>query len=112
MRNRQEATRELYAHRDPELAQQWVDELSADMRDPSYPPEVQQLGRTLRTWRTQIAAWHQAQVTNGPTESMNNLIKRIKRVAFGMTNFTNWRTRVLLYAGRPNWTRLATVTPA
>ncbi len=40
------------------------------MRDPSYPPEIQQLGRTLRTWRTQIAAWHAAQVTNGPTESM------------------------------------------
>ncbi len=107
-----EATRELYAHRDPKLALQWVDGLSADMRDPSYPPEVQQLGRTLRTWRTQIAAWHAAQVTNGPTESMNNLIKRIKRVAFGMTNFGNWRTRVLLYAGRPNWDLLATVTPA
>ncbi len=28
-------------------------------------------------------------MTNGPTESMNNLIKRIKRTAFGMTNFAN-----------------------
>ena len=33
----------------------------------------------------------------------NNLIKRIKRVAFGITNWTNYRTRTLLYAGRPNW---------
>jgi hypothetical protein len=26
-----------------------------------------------------------------------------------MTNFTNWRIRVLLYAGRPNWSRLSLV---
>jgi transposase len=52
-------------------------------------------------------------VTNGPTEAMNNLAKRIKRVAFGMTNFVNWRIRVLLYVGRPNWSRLnlIAVTP-
>jgi transposase len=40
------------------------------MRDRDCPPEIRQLGRTLRRWRTQIAAWHQAQVTNGPTETM------------------------------------------
>jgi transposase len=106
-----EAVRELYAHRDAEVALEWVDQLSADMRDDSSPPEVRQLGRTLRRWRTQIAAWHEAQVTNGPTETMNGLAKRIKRVAFGMTNFVHWRIRVLLYAGRPDWSKLATVTP-
>ena len=72
--------------------------------------EIRQLGRTLRRWREQIAAWHQAQVTNGPTET-NGLIKRIKRVAFGTTNFVHWRIRVLLYAGHPDWSKLATVTP-
>ncbi len=66
----------------------------------------------MRRWRRQIAAWHDAQVTNGPTESMNNLTKRIKRVAFGMTNFRNWRIRVLLYAGRPNWDLLPAITPS
>ncbi|WP_236684638.1 transposase [Ferrimicrobium acidiphilum] len=50
-------------------------------------------------------------VTNGPTESMNNLIKRIKRIAFGMTNFANFRIRALLSAGKPDWSLLATVTP-
>jgi len=29
-----------------------------------------------------------------------------------MTNFRNWRTRVLLYAGKPDWTLLTTATPA
>jgi transposase len=106
-----EAVRELYAHHDPDLALEWVDQLSADLRDRSCPPEIRQLGRTLRRWREQIAAWHQAQVTNGPTETINGLIKRIKRVAFGMTNFVHWRIRVLLYAGKPDWSKLATVTP-
>jgi transposase len=106
-----EAVRELYAHRDPTVALAWVDQLSRDMQDRDCPPEVRQLGRTLRRWREQIAAWHDAQVTNGPTEAMNNLAKRIKRVAFGMTNFRNWRIRVLLYAGAPDWSKLPTVTP-
>ena len=106
-----EAVRELYAHRDPALALEWVDQLSADMRYRDSPPEIRQLGRTMRRWRTQIAAWHQAHVSNGPTETMNALSKRIKRVAFGLRNFAHWRIRVLLYAGRPDWTKLPTVTP-
>ncbi|MGD9796817.1 MAG: transposase [Acidimicrobiia bacterium] len=50
-------------------------------------------------------------MSNGPTEAMNNLIKRIKRVGFGFRCFAHYRTRVLLYAGKPNWDLLATVTP-
>jgi hypothetical protein len=41
----------------------------------------------------------------------NNLIKRVKRVAFGFTSFRNYRIRSLLYAGRPNWDLLPTITP-
>jgi hypothetical protein len=90
------AVRSLYAHRDQELALEWVDQLSEDLRDRECPPEVRQLGCTMRRWRTQIAAWHQAQVTNGPTETMNGLAKGIKRVAFGMTDFVHWRIRAAL----------------
>jgi transposase len=68
----------------------------------SAPAEVRRLARTLRNWFDSIVAWHQARVSNGPTEGMNNLIKRVKRVAFGFTNFENYRIRVLLYAGKPN----------
>ncbi len=42
---------------------------------------------------------------------MNNLAKRVKRVAFGFRSFANFRIRALLYAGRPNWALLATITP-
>ena len=38
-------------------------------------------------------------------------MKRVKRAAFGFTNFANYRIRALLYAGRPNWALLDTLTP-
>lgn len=75
------------------------------------PTEVRRLGRTLGRWRDQITAWHRSHVSNGPTEAVNNLAKRIKRVAFGLTNFRHHRIRCLLYAGRPNWTLLPTIQP-
>jgi Transposase len=37
-------------------------------------------------------------VSNGPTEALNNLIKRIKPIGFGFRNFNNYRIRTLLYA--------------
>lgn len=106
-----EAVRELYSHRDPDLALHWVTQLGEDLQDQDYPSEARSLGRTLIRWRHEIAAWHGAQVTNGPTEAMNNLAKRIKRIAFGFTSFRNYRIRALLYAGRPNWSLLATIVP-
>jgi len=41
--------------------------------------------------------------SHGPTEALNNLVKRIKRIGFGFRNFEYYRIRALLYAGRPNW---------
>jgi len=106
-----EVVRSIYHHHDPGLAVEFVDRLGRDLQDESCPPEVRQLGRTILRWRAQIAAWHQAHVSNGPTEAANNLIKRVKRAAFGFTSFTNYRIRSLLYAGKPNWDLLATITP-
>jgi hypothetical protein len=34
-------------------------------------------------------------VSNGPTEAVNNLIKRVKRAAFGFTSFRNYRHPVI-----------------
>jgi transposase len=106
-----EVIRQIYTHTDAELATEFVDRLGHDLQDVSCPIEVRSLGRTLLRWRDQIAAWHRGHVTNGPTEAANNLIKRIKRIAFGFTNFRNYRIRALLYAGRPNWQLLATIRP-
>lgn len=101
-----EVVRSIYEINDPDLAVEFVTQLGIDLQDDSCPPEVQRLGRTITRWSPQISAWHRARFTNGPTEAVNNLVKRIKRVAFGITNWTNYRTRALLYAGRPNWALL------
>jgi transposase len=93
------------------VALEFVTRLGHDLQDRSRPIEVNSLGRTLIRWRHQIAAWHQAHHTNAATEAANNLIKRVKRVAFGFKEFRHFRVRVLLYAGRPNWKLLATITP-
>ena len=38
-------------------------------------------------------------LSNGPTEAMNLLIKKVKRVGHGFRNFTNYRLRLLLHCG-------------
>jgi transposase len=106
-----EVVRSIYDHTDPDLAVEFVTRLGTDLQDESCPPEVRQLGRTITKWRSEISAWHRAHVSNGPTEAANNLIKVVKRIAFGFTSWRNYRIRSLLYAGRPNWNLLATVVP-
>ena len=103
--------RQIYDHTDAQLAAEWVDEIGRDFTDENMPFEVRRLGRTIRRWRTQIVAWHQAHVSNGPTEAVNNLVKRVKRTAFGFRRFEHYRIRALLYAGQPNWDLLPTITP-
>jgi transposase len=106
-----EAVRSIYDITDPEPADEFVDQLGDDLQDQSCPPDVRSMGRTIVRWRQHIVAWHHALVSNGPTEAVNNLIKRIKRIGFGFRRFTHYRIRVLLYAGKPNWDLLATITP-
>jgi hypothetical protein len=50
-------------------------------------------------------------VTTGPTEAVNNLAKRIQRVAFGIVNFRHHRVRCLLFASKPDGTLLPTIQP-
>lgn len=106
-----ETIRGIYDIDDHDLACEFVDQLADDLKDTSMPEEVRSLGRTITRWRDQIVAWHQSRVSNGPTEAVNNLIKRIKRIGFGFRRFAHYRIRVLLYAGKPNWNLLATITP-
>jgi len=60
---------------------------------------------------TQITNWHRSGLSNGPTEAINNLVKRVKRIGFGFRRFRNYRIWALLYAGKPNWALLDTLTP-
>ena len=51
-----ESLRELYAYRDPDLARDHLDALISDFTDNQRPPEVQLLGRTLKSWHDEILA--------------------------------------------------------
>ena len=85
--------RGVYDIPDPELGAATVAEIALEFQDLSLPVEINRLGRTLWTW-------HTARVSNGPTEAINNLIKRVKRVGFGFTNFDNTHNGRALLAGR------------
>ncbi|USR78821.1 ISL3 family transposase [Arcanobacterium pinnipediorum] len=98
-----ERLREFYQQTDLGVATTMLAELIQTCLDVAMPPEIQQLGRTLQRWQLQILAYHQTHLSNSITEALNNLIKRIKRIGFGFTNFNNYRIRALLYAGKPNW---------
>lgn len=98
-----ERLRDFYRSNDEGQARRILEELVAHCSKEAMPPEVQRLGRTLRRSLDKICNYHLAKVTNAPTEALNNLVKRIKRIGFGFRNFENYRIRALLYAGRPNW---------
>ena len=104
-----ERLRDFYHEHNPDTARQILIDIHAHCAQPGMPPEIRKLGRTLGKWFNKICNHHQARISNGPTEAINNLIKRVKRVGYGFRNFNNYRTRVLLYAGKPNWNVLNSI---
>jgi transposase len=100
--NAKEVFRQIYDHTNVELATEWVVEIGRDFTDREMPFGACRLGRTIARWTAQIVAWNRSHVTNGPTEAVNNLAKRIKRVAFGLLNSRHHRVRCLLYADKPD----------
>jgi transposase len=63
-------------------------------------PELNRLARTIDSWRPELLAYFDTGgVSNGPTEAINLLIKKIKRVGHGFRNFDNYRLRLLLHCG-------------
>jgi transposase len=101
-----ECLRDLYTlYGQPELAGRWIDGLIEDCRD-ARAPEVRGVARTLKRWRDQILAWHTTGASNGPTEGLNSIIKKVKRVGAGFRSFANYRLRILLAVGGCNWSLL------
>jgi transposase len=63
-------------------------------------PELSRLARTVRAWEAEILAFHATGgCSNGPTEAVNLLVKKVKRVGHGFRNFANYRLRLLLHCG-------------
>ena len=67
--------------------------------DQSGVRECRRLARTIRAWENEVLAFHTTGRSNGPTEGINLLIKKVKRVGHGFRNFRNYRLRLLLHCG-------------
>jgi len=55
---------------------------------------LEQLGRTLRSWKNEIVRMWRFTRNNGITEGFHNKMEMISRRAFGFRNFQNYRLRV------------------
>ena len=104
-----ERVRDFYREPNAGTARELLEDLVSRCERAAMPPEIQRLGRTIKKWFEKICNYHRARLSNAPTESLNNLIKRVKRIAFGFRYFENYRIRALLYAGRPNWRVLGSI---
>lgn len=97
-----ELLREFYAARRPAWARSRLRKFYAHC-DRSGVRECKRLAATIRAWEAEILAFHTTGRSNGPTEGINLLIKKIKRVGHGFRNFTNYRLRLLLHCGGIQW---------
>ena len=55
--------------------------------------------KTLKKHMNYIENMFESNITNGVIEVLNNKIKSIKRTAFGYSNFSNFKKRILIQAG-------------
>jgi transposase len=93
-----ELLREVYATRYPWQARRRLERFYAHSRRADVV-ELRRLATTVHRWEHEILGWHHTGLSNGPTEAMNLLIKKIKRVGHGFRNFENYRLRLLLHCG-------------
>ena len=74
-----------------ELLKDWIwRNLNSDI------PELVECAKTFQHWFHAIKNSLEVPYSNGPTEGTNNKIKVLKRVTYGMPNFTNFKARILL----------------
>ncbi len=97
-----ESVRDIYLTEDPAEAALLIDKAIAGCAKDEVE-EIRSLGRTLAAWRTEILEHHRSGASNGPTEGLNLLVKKIKRCGHGFRRFEHYRLRVLLHAGGVTW---------
>jgi transposase len=102
-----EALRWMYAARTMTVAELRFDAFVKMARSSSVP-ELHRLAKTMSKWRTEVLAHHLTGASNGPTEAVNLLIKKVLRVAHGFRNLHNYRLRLLLHCGVKWQTPVAT----
>lgn len=73
------------------LFRKWLDNAESSTID-----EFKKTVKILRQWHEYISNSFKLNLSNGPVEGKNNLIKTLKRISFGFKNFNNFRARILL----------------
>ncbi len=94
-----ELLREIYARAPVRTARRRLKQLLSRTATASDVRECRRLARTIRSWEAEVLAFHTTGASNGVTEGINLLIKKIKRVGHGFRNFDNYRLRLLLHCG-------------
>jgi transposase len=97
-----ESVRDIYLTDDPNEAAVLIDKAIAGCAEDEVE-DIQALGRTLASWRTEILEHHKTGASNGPTEGLNLCVKKVKRCGHGFRTFDHYRLRVLLHAGGVTW---------
>jgi len=97
-----ESVRDLYLTEDTGEAELLLDRAIEGCRT-DWVGEVNSLGRTLARWRTEVLNHHRTGASNGPSEGLNLLVKKVKRAGHGFRSFANYRLRILLHAGGVDW---------
>lgn len=97
-----ESVRDVYLTDEPADAELLLDKAIEGCGTDSVD-EVRSLGRTLTRWRAEILNHHATGASNGPTEGLNLLVKKVKRAGHGFRRFANYRLRILLHAGGVDW---------
>lgn len=59
-------------------------------------PQLKDCAQTYQHWYIEIKNSLEVSYSNGATEGFNNKIKVLKRVCFGIRNFTNFKARIML----------------
>lgn len=73
------------------LFRKWLDEAES-----STIKQFKKPVKTLRQWHQYISNSFKFNISNGPVEGKNNLIKTLKRVSFGFRNLNNFKSRILI----------------
>ena len=69
----------------------WLDDAES-----STISELKKPVKTLRQWHEYISNSFRLNISNGPVEGKNNLIKTLKRISFGFRNLTNFKEKIIL----------------
>lgn len=95
-----EELRKVFAAGDLAAARRALTGFYRYVADHDHIPELVTLAATVSAWQTEILAYHHTgRASNGPTEAVNLLIEKTRRIGHGYRNFDNYRLRLLLACG-------------